>query len=556
MKYIVMLILCMSTAYAQFPLQRSLTSPRGDARTLQFTTDTNVDGDSIVFSVTLFFQETFSASSTVALRLANSVAFGGDAEQVFTVDSTIGIIKVYISMANSLLLSERQYYYSLRVNDTTKFYGNLNMIPTVFTTNTLTFLTTNDTARFVAQTHPALPNLIDVPTADSNRVMCVDASGNIYKCWDDAGSEGTDTSGNFLQSIFENEDAGFQDADSASLQFKLVKDLIDAKAGADSIHTELVTLFNMAGGFQDADSAAILFGSIFTALADTASYNDVVNAMRITYDAHVAATAAHGATGAVVGTTNTQSLTNKTISDLSNHVHADADRVEVANITGSTLTAGTGVYVTTFNSGLGAFNTDRADSDNATAMPAVGIVDVDISNGATGEVIVTGLVENLNTSGPGWSIGDFLYISTTAGVLTNTKPTGVAQVQKIAEVIRSHSSLGRILVFGAGRSNDLPNIPEGFAWLGNSSGVPVIVDADSLIKVAAAAAIRDTIQKFTVGGSYSNQTLPGNFRVQGDSLMFGEWVVGRMFLAKFSNTSLGMQFYNGATKFLQIANIG
>jgi hypothetical protein len=31
-------------------------------------------------------------------------------------------------------------------------------------------------------------------------------------------------------------------------------------------------------------------------------------------NAHTAATAAHGATGAVVGTTNTQTLTNKTLS--------------------------------------------------------------------------------------------------------------------------------------------------------------------------------------------------------------------------------------------------
>src|SRR5690606_36927514 len=46
---------------------------------------------------------------------------------------------------------------------------------------------------------------------------------------------------------------------------------------------------------------------------DHANLNNVGTNDHATIDAHLAATAAHGATGAVVGTTNVQTLTNKTL---------------------------------------------------------------------------------------------------------------------------------------------------------------------------------------------------------------------------------------------------
>jgi hypothetical protein len=58
-----------------------------------------------------------------------------------------------------------------------------------------------------------------------------------------------------------------------------------------------------------------------------------------------------------------------------------------------------------------------------------------------------------------FSVGDELYVSATAGQFTATKPTATTEeVQKIAIVIKSHASNGLIKVFGAGRSNDVPNL--------------------------------------------------------------------------------------------------
>ena len=103
-------------------------------------------------------------------------------------------------------------------------------------------------------------------------------------------------------------------------------------------------------------------------------------------------------------------------------------------------------------------------------MPAVGIVRETITNASKGEIVVTGKIENQNTSL--YSTGDPLYVSETDGVFTDTKPDGTALVQKIGFVIYSDAVNGVIEIIGAGRTNDLPNLATGKLWIGDANGVP------------------------------------------------------------------------------------
>ena len=109
--------------------------------------------------------------------------------------------------------------------------------------------------------------------------------------------------------------------------------------------------------------------------------------------------------------------------------------LHIRNDSGGTLSAGTPVYITGYNSGLNLVTVDAADADGAGTMPAVGLILEDVANNTSGYIIQVGSLVNIDTSG--WSVGDELWVSTTAGTLTNTKPTGSAAIQKVAQVLRS-----------------------------------------------------------------------------------------------------------------------
>jgi hypothetical protein len=115
---------------------------------------------------------------------------------------------------------------------------------------------------------------------------------------------------------------------------------------------------------------------------------------------------------------------------------------------------------------------ELADADNSSAMPAAGIAAETITNLVAGKVISFGIV-TANTTGE--SVGASVYVDTTPGAWTTTRPTGVtAQVQKIGWIAEVGAS-GKIFVVGAGRSNDVPNLEDAKFWLGNASNVATAV---------------------------------------------------------------------------------
>ena len=152
--------------------------------------------------------------------------------------------------------------------------------------------------------------------------------------------------------------------------------------------------------------------------------------------------------------------------------------VAVRKDSAGTIDIGEAVYLVGWSTAGSVPTVELADSSSASTMPAFGIARSTITNAVSGTVVVSGKLTGQDTSA--YSVGDNLYISETAGVLTSTKPTGTALIQKVGQVTRSNPSVGIIQVFGAGRTNDVPNIAQDNVWMGNSSGVATATSRSGL----------------------------------------------------------------------------
>lgn len=113
------------------------------------------------------------------------------------------------------------------------------------------------------------------------------------------------------------------------------------------------------------------------------------------------------------------------------------------NKTGDTLTNGTVVYV---NGSQGNRPTiAKADaSTQATSEGTIGIVTNDIADNATGYVTEFGLVRDIDTSA--FNEGDIIYLSTTAGELTNVEPVSPNHSVRVGVVTNSNVNEGVVLV--------------------------------------------------------------------------------------------------------------
>jgi len=125
-----------------------------------------------------------------------------------------------------------------------------------------------------------------------------------------------------------------------------------------------------------------------------------------------------------------------------------SDNVDVAvnvyNDTGGTLTIGTLVNLSSFNTTLGVRMT-KADAD--AGIRATHVVLDAITNNTAGVVYPVGTALTVNTGGR--TIGDLVYVdSTTAGGFTFTAPTGADQMVQIVGIVKVvDAATGEIVFF-------------------------------------------------------------------------------------------------------------
>jgi hypothetical protein len=232
-------------------------------------------------------------------------------------------------------------------------------------------------------------------------------------------------------------------------------------------------------------------------------------------------------------------------------------RVQFKAQAGEALTKGQPVYI----SGVSG-NTPivmLADANDAGKMPAFGLASETVSANASLEVVTYGQLEGMDTSA--FTLGDTIYVSNTAGVLTNTAPGGeTSLLQNVGKVERVHASVGTIFVAGAGRTNAVPNLNQGNFFLGNASNKAVTADFNTEIANVLdtdGISLPDNIKaQFGAGNdleiyhdgsnSYVKDAGTGDLYIQGTQLRL-QSATGESFFVGVANGSAYV-YHNGSAK--------
>ena len=257
-------------------------------------------------------------------------------------------------------------------------------------------------------------------------------------------------------------------------------DLVLISDSADGNKTKQVKASALPGfsgtGIENLGVSGSLQSGATQTLASGTSFIDIASAGNThTWNISGALPIANGGTAlTAVGTKNQILRVNSAANALE---YADPTVTElVENNTGSTINKGTPVYI----SGVSGTTPTiaAADADSSSNMPAVGLLTEDIANGATGSMMIVGILEGLDTAGINGTgaAGSIVYVSddpTTTNGLTYTKPQGTKLIQNVGIVVKYNTGTsGSIQVSCIGRTNDLPNIPQGNIWVGDANGVP------------------------------------------------------------------------------------
>ena len=243
-------------------------------------------------------------------------------------------------------------------------------------------------------------------------------------------------------------------------------------------------------------------------------------------------------TGGGITADSTDTLTNKTINDISNYVDADALHLKAFNASGGVTTVGMAVYNDQWNTGAGCAEFKKARANSISTSPCHGLFETVTADGGTGSVRTAGNLVGVDTSI--WSDGVDLWLSpTTAGSLTSTEPTTVGQIRQfIGTVVRQHATLGvinvqlgsaSVITAPGGGSTTITQYEIDFGTTPRSDLEFTISDASVLVGSKIIA---------TVGYEATTDNTADEAVACGLQVVVGQVAAGSFKLLGFSNTSL------------------
>ena len=214
----------------------------------------------------------------------------------------------------------------------------------------------------------------------------------------------------------------------------------------------------------------------------------------------------------------------------------------IKNVSGTTIQKGTPCYITGSGTSGNLAGVWPADASNAARMPAGVIAGETLTAGAEGVGLINGYIGNVNTSA--FAAGDSIYVAAGGGY-TNVRPTGSAiLIQKLGNVEKSHASNGSGVINGPNYYNEVPNIQQGFTWVGNSNGVAIPIATSSIQNVisssfaSTSSFLNSTTNAFLQNGnSFGTTALLGTN--DNNSLAFETNGSTRMFVSSSGNVGIG-----------------
>ena len=232
----------------------------------------------------------------------------------------------------------------------------------------------------------------------------------------------------------------------------------------------------------------------------------------------------------------------------------------VKNVSGGELLKGTPVHAVLDGASGNLAYVIAARADTPSAMPATFVLNETLADEAEGEAIITGLLEGVDTDA--FQPGDVLYVGATGGY-TNVKPTGTNLIQNLGIVLKKHPTNGSGIVYGSGRSNDVPNLADGHFFIGSSTntqesayGLPTTdpSDNDGLVFDAASDAFVAghpiSAGQQTTFVATSDQLTSYAAGAGTKTIQFGSFLAGAVVFTQNCRAGFNMGMNTGGNQFL------
>ena len=222
-------------------------------------------------------------------------------------------------------------------------------------------------------------------------------------------------------------------------------------------------------------------------------------------------------TGSYITEISTNTLTNKTLNDVTNYIDADALHVKCYCDLGSSATILMPVYFDVWNSTNSAVTVKKAANGG---IKCDGLMETAGGDNTIQSVRTSGLIINCNTNT--WSEGTVLYVGI-SGTLTSTKPASNSQA--VAKVYKQNSTTGIVNVTIDEISDDLSGyVPTSRTING------LDLTANRNLVESLGYAMSDATSDITSGVKVPCAAVPYNFTITGVRAQLGTAAVGALLL--------------------------